>query len=186
MKSRPEAEYYPGSEPCRTSVYLKQGEYYISDGGPVQVRTVLGSCVTVTLFCPVLNIGGITHSLLPFPFPGACHTAETTGRYVDSSIRHVFGRMAAKGVSFRTMEVKIFGGSQMFSQAPSKPVQNGLNIGRRNVETALKIIQELGLNITATDVGGIHGRKLVFFPHRGDVWIKKISRTIDQKGISHD
>lgn len=186
MESGLETDLKNAGNPDWPNVYLKQGEYFVSDGGPVQVRTVLGSCVTVTMFCPVLNIGCMTHSLLPFPLPGVRKDIEQTGRYVNLIIRHVFGKMIALGVSPRTMEVKIFGGGQMFLPAPGKPVQTTLNIGRRNVETALKTIQELNLNITATDVGGTQGRKLLFFAHRGDVWVKKINRTSYQAASTHE
>jgi chemotaxis protein CheD len=181
MNPGQEIEYSVAGSPDWTTVYLKQGECYISDGGPTQVRTVLGSCVTVTMYCPLLGIGAITHSLLPFPLPGIQNVSMQTGRYVNLSVRYIFGQMAALGVNVKKLEVKIFGGGQMFLPSSEKPTQTTLNIGRRNVETALKTIQELGLNITATDVGGFQGRKLLFFPHRGDVWIKKINRTLCQK-----
>ena len=180
MKSGSENEFRSVGNTDWPNIYLKQGECYISEGGPVQIRTILGSCVTVTMFCPLLNIGGITHSLLPFPLPGVRENTNHIGRYVNLSIRHVYERMTALGVNSRTMEVKIFGGGQMFLPIPGKAVRTTLNIGRRNVETALTIIQELGLNITATDVGGTQGRKLLFFAHRGDVWVKKINRTLNQ------
>jgi chemotaxis protein CheD len=186
MKFEPEIESRNTGTADWLNVYLKQGEFYISDGSPAQVRTVLGSCVTVTMYCPARNIGGITHSLLPYPLPKTIDAANLTGRYVNLSIRHVYTRMASLGVNFRTIEVKIFGGGQMFLPVPGKETETALNIGRRNVETALKTIQELGLTITATDVGGIHGRKLLFFPHRGDVWIKKINRTLNQKINGND
>ncbi len=180
MKSETDIAHQQNGNTDWPNIYIKQGEYYISDGGPVRIRTVLGSCVTVTMFCPVFNIGAITHSLLPFPLPGVRNDTNQIGRYVNLSVRHVYERMMNLGVNSRTMEVKIFGGGQMFLPIPGKSVNTTLNIGRRNVETALKTIQELGLNITATDVGGTQGRKLLFFAHRGDVWVKKINRTLNQ------
>ncbi|MFO8048929.1 MAG: chemotaxis protein CheD [Desulfosudaceae bacterium] len=182
------SEYQPGHfyPDARSNIYLKQGEFFVSNAGEAQVRTVLGSCVTVTMHCPVLQIGGITHSLLPFPLPNTKVMPHDKGRYVDSSVNHIFEKLIGRGCSRSRLEVKIFGGSQMLLPVPGKPVYEKLNIGRRNVETALKVIQQLGLNITATDVGGNHGRKLLFFPHRGDVWVKKINRSASQTGVSHD
>ena len=168
------------------TIYLKQGEYYISEGEPALVRTILGSCVTVTLFCPVRKIGGITHSLLPFPLPGTTVAPGHDGRFVDSSIRKVFEKMGARKIVRKQLEVKIFGGGQMLLPDTKSNTHTPINIGRRNVETALQTIQELGLNVTATDVGGTWGRKLIFFPHRGDVWVKKIHRRVNQTGVSHD
>ncbi|MFP4445594.1 MAG: chemotaxis protein CheD [Desulfosudaceae bacterium] len=177
-------DHYPDLD-AWPSVYLKQGECYISDGGPAQARTVLGSCVTVTMHCPVLQIGGITHSLLPFPPPGTRIPPGHRGRFVVSSVHYVYEQLVTRGVRKNRLEVKIFGGGQMFLPVIGKEMQEKLNIGRRNVETALKTIQELGLTVTATDVGGNLGRKLLFFPHRGDVWVKKINRAnVPEKGIS--
>ncbi len=185
MKSGPEIRCRPEEITNCTNVYLKQGEYYISDGGPAQVRTVLGSCVAVTMHCPILKIGAITHSLLPFPLPGSEILPDHLYRYADSSIRQVFEKLMVKKVDKHRLEVKIFGGAQMLLQDSSKPGRKELNIGRRNVETALKTIHELGLRVAATDVGGSQGRKLLFFPHRGDVWVKKISRSVNQMRGEH-
>lgn len=182
MKTGPEIQCHPEEIANYPNIYLKQGEYYISDGRPAQVRTVLGSCVTVTMHCPILKIGAITHALLPFPLPGSEVLPNHWYRYVDSSIRQVFKKVMMKKVDKRQLEVKIFGGAHMLLPESKKPERKELNIGRRNVETALKTIQELGLNVTATDVGGPQGRKLLFFPHRGDVWVKKIDRSVNQKG----
>jgi chemotaxis protein CheD len=159
-------------------VYLKQGEHYISNGQPAQVKTVLGSCVSVTMHCPILKIGGITHSLLPFPIPGTTLQPGHRGRFVISSINLLFERLLSNGAVRNSLEVKIFGGGQMFLPDPDRPVLKSLNIGRRNVETALETIQKHGLSVTTTDVGGNLGRKLLFFPHNGDVWVKKINRLV--------
>ncbi len=161
-------------------LFLNQGDYYISGHEPVTVRTILGSCVTVTMYCPVTRIGGITHSLLPYPLPGTKIGRGHHGRFVNSSVKYVFEKMLARGVNPRKLEVKVFGGGQMLLSPSNMPLSKEINIGRRNVETALKVVSELGLKITATDVGGNWGRKLMFFPHRGDVWVKKIIRKFTQ------
>jgi len=45
-------------------VYLKPGELYIGEK-PTKVITVLGSCVSITLFSKRLNIGAICHGRCP-------------------------------------------------------------------------------------------------------------------------
>lgn len=155
-------------------IFLKQGEYYVSSREPAMVWTVLGSCVTVTMHCPVLKIGGITHSLLPYPFPGTSVPSGQSGRYVNSSVRLLLKKLICRGVSKSNLEVKVFGGGNLLPGKSSTPLNRLINIGRLNVETALMVIQELGLQVTATDVGGNHGRRLMFYPHRGDAWVKKV------------
>ncbi|MEW6080036.1 MAG: chemotaxis protein CheD [Thermodesulfobacteriota bacterium] len=158
------------------AIFLKQGEYYISGAGPALVRTVLGSCVTVTMHCPVQKIGGMTHSLLPYPLPGTVAPRGQHGRFVDASVRYVFDRMMSLGISKDTLEVKVFGGGQLLTSLSGRSSDMEITIGRRNVETALNVIRELGLSVTATDVGGNLGRTLIFYPYLGDVWVKKIVR----------
>jgi chemotaxis protein CheD len=161
-------------------LFLKQGEYYISDKGPMLIRTILGSSVAVTMHCPVLKIGGITHSLLPFPLPGASIPEDHIGRFVNLSVRHVLERMLSLGAGKDTMEIKVFGGGQLLTRLTGSSSGIEISIGRRNVETALKVIGELGLHVVTTDVGGNWGRKLIFYAHRGDVLIKKIVRNVIQ------
>lgn len=157
-------------------LFLNQGEFYISGDKPVAVRTILGSCVTVTMHCPVTEIGAITHSLLPYPLPGTRVGPGHQGRFVVSSVNYIFDRLMLLGVKRSSLEVKVFGGGRMLLHPEGMPLGKEINIGRRNAETALKVIGELGLKITATDVGGTWGRRLMFFPQQGDVWIKKILR----------
>ena len=34
-----------------------------------------------------------------------------------------------------------------------------------------------GLRLTASDVGGDRGRKLLFLTHTGDVWVKRLNKS---------
>ena len=186
MKSGYDVQYSFDMDMECPILFLNQGEYYISDDNPVIIRTILGSCVTVTMHCPVNKIGAITHSLLPYPLPGTKIGPGHHGRFVNSSVRHAFERILARGAKKNRLEVKVFGGGQMLLPPSGQELCKEINIGRRNVETALKVISELGLKITATDVGGTWGRKLMFFPHRGDVWVKKIIRSADRARGKHE
>lgn len=177
MKTGFDARPGMGMDPDCPVLFLNQGEFYISGERPVAVRTILGSCVTVTMHCPVTGIGAITHSLLPYPLPGTQVGPGHQGRFVVSSVTLVFDRLMALGVRRSRLEVKVFGGGRMLLRPSGTPLDNEIHIGRRNAETALKVIGELGLKVTATDLGGNWGRRLIFFPHRGDVWIKKILRS---------
>lgn len=162
------------------NVFLKQGEFYISDNDPAMVWTVLGSCVTVTMYCPIRKIGGMTHSLLPYPLSNAGIPCNQPGRFVDAAIRSLLAKMRSRGAGKNRLEVKVFGGGNLLPVISGRPRDEKVNIGRLNAETALKVIHELGLQVTATDIGGTWGRRLVFYPHCGDVWVRKIIRRLRQ------
>lgn len=179
MKSFPTVPPGPENGKQLPEVFLKQGEYYISTNDPVVVRAILGSCLAVTMHCPRLQIGGITHSLLPHPLPGTVVPEGQQGRFVDLIIRRLYRELSAMGAKNSDLDVKVFGGGQLLFDPAGNPLEKRLCIGRQNAETALNVLTQLGLQVTATDVGGNWGRKLMFYPHQGDVRVKKIVRRID-------
>jgi chemotaxis protein CheD len=76
-------------------------------------------------------------------------------------------------ISRKEIQVKLFGGADMFSSVPSsvhKPT-----VGWQNVSVAIRCLKEYGLDPTASDVGGKKGRKLIFKTDTGIVYIKKLS-----------
>ncbi|HMM40193.1 MAG TPA: chemotaxis protein CheD, partial [Desulfovibrio sp.] len=56
-------------------------------------------------------------------------------------------------------------------------VQGEFGIGMKNVRTAFAGLASAGLRVTASNVGGTRGRKLVFLPSTGDVYMKILSET---------
>lgn len=143
-------------------VYLKPGEIYIGTR-PTIVTTVLGSCVSVVFFNARRRLGGICHALMPGGGPD-----EEGCRYVEFSIRHMLEEYRRQQVAAFEIEVKLFGGADMFFCT----TPNG-TIGQQNIRRALSIIEAEKLNLVASDVGGESSRKLMFFVHSGEVLMKR-------------
>lgn len=87
------------------TIILKPGEGYAGEK-PSIVSTVLGSCVSVTMFCRNGRFGAICHSLLP---EAASGTAGNEFRYVDSSMYAMLLHFDRRGVPREELEVKLFG-----------------------------------------------------------------------------
>jgi len=51
-----------------------------------------------------------------------------------------------------------------------------MNIGKRNVEAAKKVLQDLGISIVAEDTGGNYGRTIIFYSEDGRLEIKTIGK----------
>jgi len=154
-------------------VYLKAGELHVTDQ-PSLVITVLGSCLSVTMHSSRQGIGGICHGLLPECGKKNSCTSECLDgfRYVDCSIRQMTGIFDKAGVKRSDIEVKCFGGADMFPRAIEK---SGLiSVGRQNIMTAEALLKQEGLPIARQDVGGIGGRKLLFYPHTGEVLLQRL------------
>ncbi len=147
---------------------------------PTLVSTILGSCVAITIFDPVICVGGISHAFLPVLEEYPEDDAEAC-RFVDSSIYHLLSQLRRHRVDQSRLEVKIFGGSEVLLPAEANTLAAHGHIrqtvGSRNVTVARQVLASHGLRVTAQDVGGNQGRKLFFLTHTGGVWIKRLRRT---------
>jgi chemotaxis protein CheD len=163
-------------------IYLKPGEIYIAQE-PAVVQTVLGSCVSVTIHNRKSGTGMISHSLLP-----SCKERGVCGRvcteehkYVECSLRHMIRNLDAINTRHRDIEIKVFGGADMFTSDTKK--SSHLTVGKQNVEAALKILKNEGLNVSVSDVGGLQGRKICFYTHTGEVLLKRLRGSINSRAM---
>lgn len=160
-------------------VYLKPGEMHFTDQ-PTLVITVLGSCLSVTMFHRRTGLGGMCHGLLPKcggqeQCSGACIEGF---KFVDCSIRRMAELFDRYDVRRREIEVKCFGGADMFSRELITAGKR-VSIGTQNVQTAEGILSHEGLSIVAMDVGGMQGRKLFFYTDTGQVLLKRLMKSGD-------
>ncbi len=162
-------------------VYLKPGEIHFS-GDPAVIVTVLGSCLSITMFSRRRGLGGICHGLLPkcSRQKKNCRGECLDGfRYVDCSIRRMVQLFDRHKVKRNEIEVKCFGGADMFARPIERP--GIVSIGKQNVMTAKQILKSEGLKLQVVDVGGLQGRKIFFNTHTGEVWLKRLHREQDSR-----
>ncbi len=159
-----------------TIVYLKPGEIHIAEH-PAIVQTVLGSCVSVTLFSSRLSLGSICHGLLPrCPVKAKCDGNCTEGfKYIECSINAMIEKFRRFGIGISEIDAKVFGGADMFDVREIGGVAK--TVGFQNITTALRVMQQEGIRVVARDVGGTHGRKILFYPHTGEVLMKRVMKS---------
>jgi chemotaxis protein CheD len=95
-------------------------------------------------------------------------------RYVDCSVRKMLEELHSLGILNDEIEVKMFGGADMFKTIGSKP--NAINVGERNIEAAIKIMGDSNLRLASYDIGGSSGREIIFVINTGEVFSRKIGR----------
>ncbi|GBE02728.1 chemoreceptor glutamine deamidase CheD [bacterium BMS3Bbin06] len=156
-------------------VYLKPGEMYTAER-PTMVSTVLGSCVSVTMFSRRLKIGAICHGFLP-----KCTNTKHCDshymeefKYVDYSIMQMIEGFDKYGIKRSEIEVKLFGGADALSLQGDKP--GTFTVGRQNIQTAIQVIKNERLHLIISDTGGLRGRKLIFYTHTGEVLLKRLKQ----------
>lgn len=142
-------------------VYLKPGEYYIARES-CRVETVLGSCVSVTLYCPYTHLGAMNHAMLP----EGCDN----DRFVTVSLDKMLRSLNTGGANTRQLEAKMFGGANSFYRS-----EGGFrHVGELNVEASLHWLEQNRIPLINSDIGGRVGRKIVFLSGSGKVYVKRL------------
>ena len=149
-------------------VFLHPGEFCFTKKQS-HIHTLLGSCISITLWHPDLHIGGMCHFTLP-RFPGkSVGTRKLDGRYADD-VMHMFKNEASKyGTKITEYEAKIFGGGNMMK---SKGQNIDDSIGSKNATTAMKLLMDEKVEILVAHVGEFGHRRLVFDTGSGNVWVR--------------
>ncbi len=151
-------------------IFLQPGDYYFA-GRDTRIRTVLGSCVSLTFWHPQLLVGGMCHYMLPerskerrtgdWPTPD--------GRFADEAITLLLKKMDVVGASHKEYQVKLFGGGNMFPEIHN----NGESqIGARNVQAARRLAKKHGFSCVAEHLGDIRHRNVIFEVWSGEVLVK--------------
>jgi chemotaxis protein CheD len=159
-------------------LYLKPGELCVSKV-PVLVTTILGSCVAVTMCHRKLGVAAICHATqpdCPKRFKGCPEHCERKYHYASCVIPEMVQHMKALGAKPEDLEVKLFGGAAVLITPTAQ------SIGKQNIEAARSSLEQFGLRPKIHQVGGHHGRKLVFNTHTGEIMLKRI-RYAESLGI---
>jgi len=163
----------PKGETCNgvVSHFINPGEFFFYESN-CQIHTLLGSCIAITLWHPILKIGGMCHFVLPgLRSPEYVDRGDNklNGRYSDAAMA-LFEIEALKyGTNLREYQAKIFGGSNMLTNSTLKEDQM---IGTKNTEAAIKHLTERDISLLVAHVGETGYRRIAFDVENGDVWVK--------------
>jgi chemotaxis protein CheD len=147
------------------AAYLHAGHLVVSRD-PCRVTTILGSCVAVGLWDPTTGVGGINHFLLP-TWTGSDLESP---RFGNVAVRALIREVVAAGGRRRSLHAKLFGGACVLRAFQA----GGWHLGRKNVEVARQILLDEAIPLSAEDVEGERGRKLIFQTHDGSAWVRSL------------
>jgi len=148
--------------------FIHVGEFYIGVR-PTEVSTILGSCIAVCLYDTVEMIGGMNHYLVPLWNGNGLQSPK----YGNIAIHRLIEGMLNIGCNINNLEAKIFGGGNVISSI----AQDGMMVGRKNIIIAREILSEYKIPITAEDVGGTRGRRILLVSETGKVLMKYIKES---------
>jgi chemotaxis protein CheD len=117
-----------------------------------QLKTLLGSCVSVILTDPRHTVAAMSH-IVHVGTPNASNQSNTA--YGSVAMNHMFGMLRARGVNPAMCEAYVFGGGNMFPQ-----IFNARNVGSANANWVLDFLDSQGIFVANQELGGNGYRKV--------------------------
>ena len=146
-------------------IFLQPGDCWFG-GADTRIRTLLGSCVAITLWNPKQKLGAMCHIMLPQRAPTKKQEG-LDGRYADEAVALMLKDIKRAGCRPIDFEAKLFGGGSMLSLSAIDGI-----LPERNIEIAKKLIHDAGWSLMAEHTGGKGSRQIRFDIATGDVWIR--------------
>lgn len=112
------------------------------------ITYALGSCVGITLYDPVLKLGGLLHIMLPEAARMAAQPGSNIYKFADTGIPEMLRKMQIFGGRRQRYQCKIAGGAKMFEMSGEMG-----NIGQRNVASVRNVLALEQIKILKQDVG---------------------------------
>ena len=134
------------------------------------LRTLLGSCVAITLWHPQKRLGGMCHFLLPSRVRMAGAALE--GRFGDEAVELMVQSLGRHGTRPEEYVAHLYGGADTMPEGAKVK----LNIGERNIEQGWTLIDKYGFQLDGVDVGDNVPRTVMLDCGTGTVEIRRSNR----------
>jgi chemotaxis protein CheD len=132
------------------------------------VTHALGSCLGITVYDPVANVGGLLHVMLPDSTIDPDKAKENPYIFVDTGLPRLFMECYSLGAVKERLEVKVAGGACVNTESNNDFFQ----IGKRNFLMLRKLLWKNGVLLKAYDVGGSVSRTMSIEISTGKVAVK--------------
>ncbi len=146
--------------------------------GDELVTHALGSCLGITAYDPLADVGGLLHVLLPSSAANQRKAQDNPFMFVDTGVPEFFSRMRAAIGCKRRLIVKVAGGAETGGAG-----KGYFDTGKRNSHMLRKILWKSGILIDAEDVGGNEPRTMHLEIGTGRVWVSTAGKTRELQGM---
>ena len=134
-----------------SSVELMPGDVALGLAGD-QLKTLLGSCVSVILTDPRRTVAVMCH-IVHVGQPNAANAHNTA--YGIAAVDDMFARLMAVGVIPQRCQAYVFGGGNMFPQLFAQR-----HVGANNIDWVLDFLHDQGIPVVDQCLGGNGYRKV--------------------------
>lgn len=137
-----------------------------SDPGAMIITHALGSCIGVTVFDPVTNVGGMLHFMLPTASLNSAKAAANPAMFADTGVPLLFRSCYELGAKKEDLVVCAAGGAELLGD------NQQFKIGTRNRTMLRKLFWKNNILIAAEDTGGSISRTLSLSLSDGQVIVR--------------
>ena len=138
--------------------YINTGEIKFSDQSEVLIADALGSCVAIILYDEESKNGGIAHCLLPGKSPES--EKENKYKYIEDAVDQLLCIIRQRNISKRRVRAFLVGGGNVIKSKDD-------SICRENINSAISVLKDNHIRITAQSLGGTERRSVYFYPEHG-------------------
>jgi chemotaxis protein CheD len=146
---------------------VHQGDCLVSGAEDLTYSTVLGSCISACVRDRVANIGGMNHFLLAEQSGSAKDRYGASARYGAFAMEQLINQVLSKGTGRKqNLEIKVFGGGKINAALD--------DVGAKNIGFVRQFLADEGYALEKADVGGTYARRVLFKPHSGRAFVKRL------------
>lgn len=137
-----------------------------NDPAATLITYSLGSCLGVTIYDPVVRVGGMIHIMLPEAKDERNSPKFNPYKYVDTGIPLLFKEAYKYGAEKKRMVISVSGGAQVLDDS------GYFNIGKRNLTILRKLFWKNGVMIDKEHVEGTISRTVRLDIKTGEIILK--------------
>jgi len=150
-----------------TDIVVDIADMKVAKGEEYELTTcALGSCIGVSVYDPVIHVGGLVLFMLPEASINPEKARENPFMFADTGIPLLFRESYKLGAARARLQIKLAGGADVMDET------NSFNIGKRNYLSARKLFYRNNLLITSELVGGVSGKNMRLHLQDGRVEVK--------------
>lgn len=139
-----------------------------SEPDDVLITYALGSCMGISVYDPVAQVGGLIHVMLPLSNIDPEKARSDPAMFIDTGVPKLFKACYGVGAEKERMQVKVAGGACLHAD----PGEDQYQIGKRNVLMLKKLLWKNSVLIHAQDTGGEQSRTMQLDMKSGQVHLK--------------
>ena len=150
---------------------VHQGDCHVSNASDLTFSTVLGSCISACIRDRVANVGGMNHFLLAEQSGAAKDRYGASARYGAFAMEQLINKVLTKGTGKKSnLEIKVFGGGKINAALD--------DVGLKNIEFVRQFLADEGYVLMSEDLGGSYARRVMFKPHSGRAFVKRLDSDV--------